>query len=100
MCGIVGGYGAMEPETAARMMECIAHRGPDDDGLVQVAGNTLGHRRSLWQSFDSCLKLGGDAHRVGQEGEEGGGVRAALQGLPMPAKTPKHVSRPQASLVC
>src|SRR3712207_9135602 len=27
------------------MMGRIAHRGPDDDGLVQVAGNTLGHRR-------------------------------------------------------
>ena len=45
MCGIVGGYGAMEAETAARMMGRIAHRGPDEDGLVEVAGNTLGHRR-------------------------------------------------------
>ncbi len=45
MCGIVGGYGAMEAGTAARMMERIAHRGPDDDGLVEVASNTLGHRR-------------------------------------------------------
>ena len=45
MCGIVGGYGTMEPETAKQMMGCIAHRGPDDDGLVEVAGNTLGHRR-------------------------------------------------------
>jgi asparagine synthase (glutamine-hydrolysing) len=27
------------------MMGRIAHRGPDDDGLVEVAGNTLGHRR-------------------------------------------------------
>ena len=35
----------MESETVARMMERIAHRGPDDDGLVEVAGNTLGHRR-------------------------------------------------------
>ena len=45
MCGIVGGYGAMKAGTAARMMGRIAHRGPDDDGLVEVAGNTLGHRR-------------------------------------------------------
>jgi asparagine synthase (glutamine-hydrolysing) len=45
VCGIVGGYGGMEPRTARRMMGRIAHRGPDDDGLVQVAGNTLGHRR-------------------------------------------------------
>ena len=45
MCGIVGGYGGMEPGAAARMMGRIAHRGPDDDGLVEVAGGTLGHRR-------------------------------------------------------
>jgi asparagine synthase (glutamine-hydrolysing) len=35
----------MDPETASRMMERLAHRGPDDDGLVEVAGNVLGHRR-------------------------------------------------------
>jgi asparagine synthase (glutamine-hydrolysing) len=35
----------MDPETAARMMRRLAHRGPDDDGLVEVAGNVLGHRR-------------------------------------------------------
>ena len=45
MCGIVGGYGALEPKTAERMMERITHRGPDDDGKIMVAGNTLGHRR-------------------------------------------------------
>ncbi len=45
MCGIIGGYGGMDPETARRMMGRVAHRGPDDDGLVEVAGNVLGHRR-------------------------------------------------------
>ncbi len=45
MCGIVGGYGGMDAETAGRMMDRLAHRGPDDDGLVEVHGNTLGHRR-------------------------------------------------------
>ena len=45
MCGIVGGYGGIEPEDVRRMMGRIAHRGPDDDGLVEVAGNALGHRR-------------------------------------------------------
>ena len=45
MCGIVGGYGGIEPEDVRRMMGRIAHRGPDDDGLVEFAGNTLGHRR-------------------------------------------------------
>ena len=45
MCGIVGGYGGIGAEDAKRMMGRIAHRGPDDDGLIQVGGNTLGHRR-------------------------------------------------------
>lgn len=45
MCGIIGGYGGVDPEAAARMMDRISHRGPDDDGKVEVAGNTLGHRR-------------------------------------------------------
>src|SRR5918998_846207 len=45
VCGIIGGYGGMDPETARRMMGRVAHRGPDDDGLVEVAGNVLGHRR-------------------------------------------------------
>ncbi|HET7479901.1 MAG TPA: asparagine synthase B [Rubrobacteraceae bacterium] len=45
MCGIIGGYGGMDPETAKRMMRRISHRGPDDSGKVEVAGNVLGHRR-------------------------------------------------------
>jgi asparagine synthase (glutamine-hydrolysing) len=27
------------------MMGCVVHRGPDDEGRVEVAGNALGHRR-------------------------------------------------------
>ncbi len=45
MCGIVGGYGGMDPETASRMMGRLTHRGPDDEGSIEVAGNLLGHRR-------------------------------------------------------
>ncbi len=45
VCGIVGGYGGIGARDAKRMMGRIAHRGPDDDGLVRVGGNTLGHRR-------------------------------------------------------
>ena len=45
MCGIVGGYGGMDPETASRMLARVAHRGPDDEGQIEVAGNVLGHRR-------------------------------------------------------
>jgi len=45
MCGIVGDHGGIEPEAAARMLDRLAHRGPDDEGSVEVAGNWLGHRR-------------------------------------------------------
>ncbi len=45
MCGIVGGYRGMDPETAARMLARVAHRGPDEEGRIEVAGNVLGHRR-------------------------------------------------------
>jgi asparagine synthase (glutamine-hydrolysing) len=42
MCGIVGGYGGMDAETASRMLARVAHRGPDDEGRIEVAGNMLG----------------------------------------------------------
>ncbi len=45
MCGIVGGHGGLDGASAERMMDRIAHRGPDDDGKITVAGNILGHRR-------------------------------------------------------
>jgi asparagine synthase (glutamine-hydrolysing) len=45
MCGIIGGYGGMDPESASRMLARVVHRGPDDEGHVEVAGNVLGHRR-------------------------------------------------------
>src|SRR5215217_2246480 len=45
MCGIVAEYGAADPAELERMLERIAHRGPDDRGSVQVDGSWLGHRR-------------------------------------------------------
>jgi len=45
MCGIIGGYGGVDPETVSRMLARVAHRGPDDEGHIEVAGNVLGHRR-------------------------------------------------------
>ena len=35
----------MDPETVSRMLARVAHRGPDDEGRIEVAGNMLGHRR-------------------------------------------------------
>src|SRR5688500_14024489 len=45
MCGIIGGYGGMDSESASRMLARVVHRGPDDEGRIEVAGNVLGHRR-------------------------------------------------------
>src|SRR5918995_635122 len=45
MCGIIGGYGGLDSESASRMPARVVHRGPDDEGRIEVAGNVLGHRR-------------------------------------------------------
>ena len=45
MCGIVAQHGDADLRAGARMLSRIAHRGPDDEGSVEVAGNWLGHRR-------------------------------------------------------
>jgi asparagine synthase (glutamine-hydrolysing) len=50
MCGIAG-YAALDPRRPldvaplAGMLRCIAHRGPDDEGVHRVPGIVLGHRR-------------------------------------------------------
>jgi asparagine synthase (glutamine-hydrolysing) len=50
MCGIAG-TAALEPRRpldvahVARMLPCIAHRGPDDEGVHASPGVVLGHRR-------------------------------------------------------
>ncbi len=45
MCGIAAAYGGVEVERVSRMLDRLAHRGPDDEGSMQVGGNWLGHRR-------------------------------------------------------
>jgi asparagine synthase (glutamine-hydrolysing) len=45
MCGIVAEHGCSDPEQLERMLERLAHRGPDDRGTVRVDGSWLGHRR-------------------------------------------------------
>ena len=45
MCGIVAEHGGSDPDALERMLERLAHRGPDDRGTVQVDGSWLGHRR-------------------------------------------------------
>jgi asparagine synthase (glutamine-hydrolysing) len=45
MCGIVAEHGCSDPEPLERMLERLAHRGPDERGTVRVDGSWLGHRR-------------------------------------------------------
>ena len=45
MCGIVAEHGGSDPDELERMLERLAHRGPDDRGSIQVNGSWLGHRR-------------------------------------------------------
>jgi asparagine synthase (glutamine-hydrolysing) len=45
MCGIVAEHGGSDPEPLERMLERLAHRGPDDRGTIRLDGGWLGHRR-------------------------------------------------------
>jgi asparagine synthase (glutamine-hydrolysing) len=35
----------MDSESVSRMLARVVHRGPDDEGRIEVVGNVLGHRR-------------------------------------------------------
>jgi asparagine synthase (glutamine-hydrolysing) len=45
MCGIVAEHGCSDPDQLERMLERLAHRGPDDRGAIRINGSWLGHRR-------------------------------------------------------
>jgi asparagine synthase (glutamine-hydrolysing) len=45
MCGICGYLGIAEEGLLERMTRCIAHRGPDDEGIYKADGVGLGMRR-------------------------------------------------------
>jgi asparagine synthase (glutamine-hydrolysing) len=62
MCGIAAEYGAARPDEARRMLGRLAHRGPDDQGEVQVNESWLGHRRL------SIVDVGGGRQPLGTDG--------------------------------
>ena len=45
MCGIAAVYGRTDPAAGERMLDRLAHRGPDDSGSVALDGAWLGPRR-------------------------------------------------------
>src|SRR5712691_4097742 len=45
ICGVAGGDPSESQELVGRMCEAMVHRGPDDEGGIQLDGVTLGSRR-------------------------------------------------------
>jgi len=45
ICGVAGGDPSESQELVGRMCDAIVHRGPDDEGGIQLDGVTLGSRR-------------------------------------------------------
>ncbi|KPA16889.1 asparagine synthetase B [Candidatus Magnetomorum sp. HK-1] len=45
MCGIIGVWGAQDKGTINQLMNRIAHRGPDDEGIHHHKMGKLGHKR-------------------------------------------------------
>jgi asparagine synthase (glutamine-hydrolysing) len=45
ICGVAGGEAGAGRELVQRMCSALVHRGPDDDGSIQLDGVTLGMRR-------------------------------------------------------
>jgi asparagine synthase (glutamine-hydrolysing) len=97
MCGIIGGYGGMDPETASRMLGRVVHRGPDDEGRREVRGNVLGHRRLSIVDVDGgkqpLVTPDGDIYLVGNgevyNHEE---IRATLENGEMSTRSDNEVA--------
>jgi len=72
MCGIAGVFGRRDPETVAKMLRVLAHRGPDDQHVVYGDGYTLGARRLSIIDLDNGRQpLGENENRIwaAQNGE-------------------------------
>jgi asparagine synthase (glutamine-hydrolysing) len=65
ICGVVGGDAAREAERVRAMNDAIAHRGPDDEGIVVDGPAVLGNRRL------AILDLSPAGHQPLGDGERG-----------------------------
>lgn len=71
MCGILGWIGTAAPldkERFGEALDLLAHRGPDDRGIVEMPGVLLGHRRL------SILDLSLTGHQPMLEPESGAAI--------------------------
>ena len=47
MCGIAGCFGTKDEDIINRMLDALAHRGPDDRGIYSSDWFTLGHSKAF-----------------------------------------------------
>ncbi len=59
MCGIAGKHGPIDPAAGRRMLDRLAHRGPDDSGSIDLGRSWLGHTRL------AIVDVGGGAQPLG-----------------------------------
>ena len=84
MSGIVAAHGPFDPAVGRRMLDRLAHRGPDGQGTRSVGASWLGHRRlavvdlergtqPLGTSGDSGTSGGSTSGDDGTDDRDGGG---------------------------
>ncbi|MBA2504708.1 MAG: asparagine synthase (glutamine-hydrolyzing) [Thermoleophilaceae bacterium] len=70
MCGIAAQFGSSDPALGERMLDRLAHRGPDDQGSAEIGGSWLGHRRlSIVDVEGGHQPLSGDRLMLAGNGE-------------------------------
>jgi asparagine synthase (glutamine-hydrolysing) len=97
MCGIAAVYGHDAAGEATRMLRSLTHRGPDDEGDVQVDGAWLGHRRLSIVDVDGgrqpFANAAGDVWLVGNgEVYNHEQVRATLGPAPFATRSDNEVA--------
>jgi asparagine synthase (glutamine-hydrolysing) len=97
MCGIAGVYGPHVTGETERMLDCLVHRGPDDEGEILVNGSWLGHRRLSIVDVDGghqpFSNATGDVWLVGNgEVYNHEHVRATLKPAPFATRSDNEVA--------
>ncbi|MGH2901727.1 MAG: asparagine synthetase B, partial [Solirubrobacteraceae bacterium] len=97
MCGIAAVYGAHDAGVTERLLDALAHRGPDDQGEVRLDGAWLGHRRLSIVDVDGghqpFANATGDVWLVGNgEVYNHEDVRATLAPAPFQTRSDNEVA--------
>ncbi len=97
MCGIAAVYGANASRHTERMLDRLVHRGPDDEGEVQVDSAWLGHRRLSIVDVDGghqpFVNASGDVWLVGNgEVYNHEQVRSTLAPAPFSTRSDNEVA--------